>query len=280
MGVTAPELGERGVVSPKNPNTFAGFMRQAVLRYGPHGTFWSENPSVPRDPIGEWQIWNEESARFFWVPYPWAPGYTRLLKAAYIAIHNADPGAKVVAGSLVGAPESPWDDAKDLYRAGAQRYFDIIAVHPFTNDPNSVSDSANRVLDIVRLVRQVMDQHRDGHKPIIITEMTWTAALGHVPKAALLGFETTPSGQAARLQAAYKLLAAQRSKMNITQVYWFDWASSYQPNGAISNETFLFSGLTRITNGLITPMPLLSAYAKVAAQLEGCRKSSNATRCR
>jgi polysaccharide biosynthesis protein PslG len=264
---------------PKDPNDFAEFMRQAVLRYGPGGSFWTQNKSLPRVPVREWQIWNEESARFFWVPSPWAPGYAQLLKKAYVAIHRADHGAKVVAGSLVGAPESPWNAAADLYRAGAKRYFDVIAVHPFTNNPKSATDSAARTLEIARFVRAVMNKHGDSRKPIIITEMTWTAALGHVPNAALLGFETTPGGQAARLQAAYRQMAAARRKLNITQAFWFTWASDYSAGGGLSVETFRFSGLTRIANGTYIPLPLLKTYANVAAQLEGCRKSSDATRC-
>src|SRR3954449_4697450 len=35
------------------------FVTQAVLRYGPGGSFWSENPALPRRPIRTWQIWNE-----------------------------------------------------------------------------------------------------------------------------------------------------------------------------------------------------------------------------
>ena len=42
--------------------------------------------------------WNWDRGR-------WAQGYVRLLKAAYRAIHAADRGAKVVAGSLVGVAE-------------------------------------------------------------------------------------------------------------------------------------------------------------------------------
>ena len=49
-----------------------------------------------------------------------------------------------------------------------------------------------------------MRKHGDGRKPIILTELTWPAAVGKVPKRALLGLETTTSGQVARLKAAYR----------------------------------------------------------------------------
>ncbi len=266
--------------APRNPSTYAELMRKLVLRYGPRGAFWTQHPSLPRVPIREWQVWNEQTASFFWRPVPWARPYTRLLRAAYVAIHRADRGAKVVAGSLVGAPEAPWNSIRDLYRAGAKRYFDIISVHPFTNNPHSVSDTVHRTLEIVQRVRAVMDQHGDGGKPVILTEVTWPAALRRVPKAALLGFETTPRGQAERLRAVFSQIARHWRKLRITQVFWFDWDSEYTPQGNYSNLVFRYSGLTRFTNGVVTALPILKTYARVAAQYEGCPKGTDAKRCR
>jgi hypothetical protein len=95
---------------------YAELMRQLVLRYGPAGSFWGQNPTVPRVPIRQWQVWNEQTAPWHWRHRPWAPGYTRLLRAAYQAIHGADRGAKVIAGSLVAASlrYPPWDGMRDL----------------------------------------------------------------------------------------------------------------------------------------------------------------------
>ena len=36
---------------PTSPGPFAELMRRLVLRYGPQGTFWTENPSLPRVPV-------------------------------------------------------------------------------------------------------------------------------------------------------------------------------------------------------------------------------------
>ncbi|HET6571847.1 MAG TPA: hypothetical protein VFG58_10220, partial [Solirubrobacterales bacterium] len=52
------------------------FLRAAVQRYGPRGSFWSEHSRasgdfVPRTPIREWQIWNE--ANFFYFARPASP---------------------------------------------------------------------------------------------------------------------------------------------------------------------------------------------------------------
>jgi hypothetical protein len=266
---------------PKNGRLYAGFIRQLVLRYGPNGRFWAENPTVPVVPIRSWQIWNEQMAPWFWSKRPWGPSYTRVLKAAYNVIHRLDRRATVVAGSFVAiAGYSQWRGVSDLYRAGAKRYFDQIAVHPFTNVPSSVHQTIDQMLEIVRRVRAEMRKRGDGRKPIILTELTWPAAVGKVPKRRLLGLETTPRGQLARLKAAYHRLARVRRTMGITQAYWFSWASAYDANSHLADVSYRFAGLTRQQGNAFSPMPILRAYASMAAKYQGCRKSADARRCR
>jgi hypothetical protein len=273
---------------PRDPGLFGEFVSQLVKRYGPRGSFWAQNPSVPRVPIREWQIWNEQMAPWFWTNRPWQRSYTPLLKSAYRSIHRSDRGAKVVAGSLVAiggglvkrGGYTQMDGIRDLYRAGARRYFDVIAIHPFTNVANSVKNTIWQTLEILRRVRKTMRRHRDGRKPIIVTELTWPAALGKVPSASLLGLETTRRGQVARLKAIYPQLARERRKLRVTEAYWYAWATEYDANSQQSDVTFRFTGLTRFSGGVFSPMPLLRTYATLAARYEGCRKSSNARRCR
>jgi hypothetical protein len=260
---------------------YAGFIRQLVMRYGPRGTFWAQNPSVPKVPIRQWQIWNEQMAPWFWSTRPWGKSYTNVLKAAYKVIHKADHGATVVAGSFVAvAGYTQWRGVSDLYRAGAKRYFDEIAVHPFTNVPNSVKYSIDQMIEIVRRVRVQMRKHGDGRKPIILTELTWPAAVGKVPKSRLLGLETTPRGQIARLKAAYRKLAVVRRQLRITQAYWFSWATQYDAKSNLSDVSYRFAGLTRRRGNVFSPMPILRTYTSLAGKYEGCRKSANARRCR
>jgi hypothetical protein len=235
---------------------------------------------VPRAPIRQWQIWNEQMAPWFWSQRPWGPSYTRLLKAAYGAIHRADHRATVVAGSFVAiSGYSQWHGIRDLYRAGAKRYFDVIAVHPFTNVPNSVRYSVDQVVEIVRRVRAEMRKRGDGRKPIILTELTWPAAVGKVPKRRLLGLETTPRGQLARLKAAYPRLAGVRRALGITQAYWYTWASQYDANSSLSDVSYRYAGLVRWRANVFSPMPILRTYTNLARKYEGCRKSANARRC-
>jgi hypothetical protein len=231
--------------------------------------------------VRKWQLWNEQNAPWNWALTPWAPHYVKLLKATYRAIHRADHGAKVIAGSLVGAPNStPWGAMRALYRAGGKRYFDEVAIHPYTNNGDSVSGTVDQVIEIITRVRAYMRRYRDARKPVLITELTWASAAGRVPPTALLGLETTARGQAQRLKASYRRLAKLRRSLRVSEVYWYNWASSYDNAAPEPVMIFNYSGLTRIRSGLVSPMPILRAFAGVAASYEGCRKSANARRCR
>jgi hypothetical protein len=269
---------------PSDPNTYAAFMTQLVRRYGPRGTFWSQNPSVRKTAIRDWQIWNEPAGTAYdWRSVPWPSTYTKLLKAAYRAIHRADRGANVVTGAMVGLNTTtltPWAETNDLYRAGARGYFDTLAVNAFTNHP-SVSDSVNRSIEIVSLVRQAMRRHGDSGKKVWVTEVTWTAALGRIPRADYAGFETTAKGQTARLALYYQRIATTRST-GISRAFWYSWSTSYTSQPLFDNPpTFQYSGLVSWLPGhAFKPQAVLSVYAHFAATYEGCRKTSNARKCR
>jgi len=275
-----PGTGEYWRSPPKNVADYAAVMRQLVLRYGPKGSFWAQNPAIPKVPIRAWQIWNEPTAPWYWARDNYAPSYARLLKAAYRAIHRADPGAKVVSGPLVTAKTGypPWTALRDLYRQGARRFFDVLAVHPFTNHP-SAKVAVRQTVEVVRRVRREMRRRGDSRKPVILTEVTWPAAKGRVPSGAVNRLATTESGQIARMREAYRQLARNRRKMRISQVYWFTWASPYDNRTALSTMQFRYTGLNRWSGdvgGSFTPLPVLKAYADLAATYEGCRKNDKA----
>ena len=56
--------------SPAALDAWADFLAAAVHRYGPTGSFWTENPAVPRLPIRAWQLWNEQNSPSFYKPKP------------------------------------------------------------------------------------------------------------------------------------------------------------------------------------------------------------------
>jgi hypothetical protein len=108
--------------------------------------------------------------------------------------------------------------------------------------------------------------------PIIITELSWPASVGKIPRKALLGLETTPKGQNARLKAGYTRLAKVRRRLGVKQAYWYTWASQYDRKGALSVMSFRYAGLTRIHDGVFSPMPILRTYTSLARKYEGCTK--------
>ena len=116
---------------------------------------------------------------------------------AYRAIHRADRGAKVVAGSL--------DRARQQVHAVGRRASSTAPTPQVTSTPSRCTRSrtAVPVTESVRPAGRDRPAHaardaprRDARKPIIITELSWPAARGKIPKRRLLGLETTQKGRA------------------------------------------------------------------------------------
>ncbi len=273
-----------GLYAPTDPQLYGDFMTVLVQRYGPRGSFWGSS-GTPKVPVRSWQIWNEPAADFFWATRPWPPSYTRLLKAGYQAVHRADRGATVVLGSVTGVSGStPWGQLRQLYRAGARRWFDAVSVH-FFSASDSVATTAKQTAQVATLLRREMRRGKDRMKKIWFTELTWTAAQGKIPRRAQLGFETNARGQAGRLKTVFSRLAKQRRALGIGRVYWYTWASEYvarlTPFGP-GTLTFQYAGLNRWDGrgDGFSSLPILRTFTDTAARWEGCRKTANARRCR
>ncbi|HEY2636947.1 MAG TPA: hypothetical protein VGI54_06130, partial [Solirubrobacteraceae bacterium] len=232
------------VLTPRRPRDYADYLVALIHRYGPHGSFWSTHPSVPRDPIRKWQIWNEPNLPYFWRKpkthlhegkrcdnQPWVPSYVKLLRASATAVHRADRGAKVV---LAGMPNYPWEYLCALYKAGARRDFDEAAIHPYSHYVGPmipIREHGRRkfvrggMLEMVRLSRNVMNRHGDRHKPLLLTEVSWPAAKGRVKYDS--GINVTPKGEVARIEQALPALARRRKAWGIGAVYWYTWLSDF-----------------------------------------------------
>jgi hypothetical protein len=253
---------------PRDPHEYASFLTALVRRYGPGGSFWRAHPELPAVPVRSWQVWNEPGQPFYWDAARFARGYVALLRAARAAIKNADPRAQVVlAGLNSGIGYRAWTDLGKIYRAGGRRLFDAAAVHPFS------LRTAN-VVRTVELFRDVMSRYGDARKPVLLTEISWPASAGYTHLG--YGFEVDERAQARRLAEALPLLARLRRRLRIGQVYWYTWLSP--PLG--SSDPFDYSGLRRQSSSGVVDRPALAAYRRVARRLEGCVKSTRATRCR
>jgi len=253
----APTSPKRGIEPPKQTAPYANYLTTLIRRYGPHGSFWSSNPSVRRVPIRMWQIWNEENLTTYW-PQPFARSYVALLRAASAAIRSADPGAKVVLGPLTNLV---WTSLGQIYAIpGARRLFDVVSVNGFTPTPS-------KVILFLQLVRRSMVAAGDPNKPLLDTEVSWPSGLGQSSQ--LVDWNTTERGQARDITQTLQMLAAQRKQLGLLGFYYYTWMN-VEYHGAPS---FNFAGLQRYKQGgQIVAKPALAAFKQIALQLEGCHK--------
>jgi hypothetical protein len=257
---------------PADPATYAAFLTTLIHRYGPKGSFWAAHPDLPRRPIHNWQVWNEFNGAYFWHQDPcvkdrygfthcdFARSFTALLKASHKAIHAADKRGKLVLG---GVTNDSWNDLRKLYRAGARPYFDIAAVHPYTNAHNT-TETVGNVLEELKRFRGVMARFGDGRKPVVLTELGWPSGKGHTDGSPNDFLNVTVHQQASLLTMVYTRLARLRVRDHIAAVYWFSWLSF----DTSKTNAFGYSGLRTLKYGAPRDKPSLIAYRKIARKLE------------
>jgi hypothetical protein len=239
---------------PADEPAYAAFLRALIERYGPNGSFWDEHPDIPKVPLRDWQLWNEPDHLRYWSDQPYARDYVRLARAARRAIKDADPGARVV---MAGFADYLWDSIAEVYRAGGEGVFDVVAIHPYTFEPRNV-------LRGVRYARAALRRAGDGKRPLWLTEVTWSS--GRRPRLPASPFETTPSDQAARLAEVYPLLLRNRRELGIKRIYWESWLSADRNH----DNPFDFSGLRALRpDGTVREKPAFDAFRRVAARLAG-----------
>ncbi len=257
-----------GVVTlPKSDGPYAAFAEALVRRYGPHGSFWSAYPYAPKVPIHLWQIWNEPNIPAFWPPQPYYSRYIALLRAAHDAIKAADPTAKVV---LAGLPNYSWLELARLYvYRGFRNLFDVVAVHPYTKNPQGV-------ITILSYVRAVMNQFGDKTKPLIADEISWPSSKGHTTHNVGYDFATTPAGQARKLGQMLPMLVKNRFRLGLAAFYYYNWVGQDRPNYL----AFDFSGLFHWDGVNFEAKPAFAVFKRAALAMEGCRsKGSDARVC-
>jgi hypothetical protein len=206
---------------------WSNFVRGAVARYGPNGSFWAENPLVPKRPIRNWQIWNEPNFKYF-VAKPNPAEYGKLVKLSYAALKSADPGAKLVLGGMFSRPKggkSTKEKPKRVYFAsdflelmyettpGIKSKFNGIALHPYTGRYQELTPE-------IEEVRDVQKAHGDAAKPLWITELGWSSQPPPAnPRFNI--FAKGPGGQASQLKGAFSLLERNQAKWRLQRIYWF-----------------------------------------------------------
>lgn len=267
-----PVPGTRGLVSaPKTlpargsaATGWSSFLKLAVGRYGPSGSFWAENPAIPRRPLRTWQIWNEPNFKYF-VVRPNPAEYGQLVKISSAAIRSVDPGAKILLGGLFARPGEADDNVKppqayfatdfleQMYRRtpGIKSKFHGIALHPYTKTFKNLPAD-------IEAVRAVLKANHDAAKPLWITEITWSSQ----PPSRSNSFAKGPKGQVTQLKGAFSLFKRWQAKWRLQRVYWF--AVEDAPPGACN----FCDGAGLFGLGFV-PKPSWNAYVRFAGGRAG-----------
>ncbi len=151
------------VVPPTDMAAFARFAATLAARYA--------------DAIDYYQIWDQPNVTPFWGNERVDPaGYVAMLRAVGPAIRDADARAYILsAGLLPTTLHEPYhfsdvDYLDAMYRAGAKGTFDILGAKAYDLHDSSPwrRDYKDDPLGVARLVllREVMERHGDGNKPI------------------------------------------------------------------------------------------------------------------
>jgi hypothetical protein len=212
------------IYSARQRRGWAGFLRSAVKRYGPHGEFWREHrrgsaDPAPKLPLRDWQIWNE--ANFFYFARPASPSrYARLLKLSNRVIKRTDPAAKTVLSGLFAEPNQrppramhAVDFLRRLYRVrGIKASFDGIALHPY-------AETARELRRMTEELRRVALDNGDPGARLYLTEIGW----GSDDNPNLVSFEQGVGFQIREMRRAYSYMLHNRRRLNLRSAYWFTW---------------------------------------------------------
>jgi hypothetical protein len=164
---------------PREPSAYATFVAYLAARYGTR--------------LAAIEVWNEpDQANEDYFAGPEKPErYAAVLRAAYPAIKQANPGVQVLAGSLVG---SNGVFLRALYAAGIKGYYDGLAVHFY-----------DLTLGSLRAIHEVQLANGDS-KPLWLDEFGWSSCWPRYRVQQEQGC-VTPQVQAANIMNTFRSLA-------------------------------------------------------------------------
>ena len=205
------------VLKGKSKRAWRDLLIALVHRYGPGGSFWSENPDVPYRPIETWQIWNEPNSITWWGPRPRPSEYAKVLVRSAKAIHSVDPGARILTAGIVARPSNRHAIRGTKYlaelfkRPGVRAAADAVAYHPY-------APSVNGVHEQLKDARKVLRQRRAGSTPIWITEIGWgtEGPRGHP-------LIKSVRGQNRAMRQTFELVVRDRKRLGLGRLLWFQW---------------------------------------------------------
>jgi hypothetical protein len=199
------------------------FLRDLVGRYGPDGSFWSDESDgydPPEMPITRWQIWNEPSSVTYFRPEPSAEKYAELVRLSHEAITAVDPDAEIVLGGLFGEPRGAtaddgvaWEYLDSFYDVnGIEDRFDVVAMHPYAENIDEIEVQFDKILGVI-------DEAGDESARIWVTELGWGSAEPSPDAPLVKGTD----GQRELLEESFGLLRANREPWKLEGAIWYQW---------------------------------------------------------
>ena len=246
---------------PSRPPIYTAFQRSQwrrflgdlAGRYGAHGTFWAQHPTLPYLPLVDWEVWNEPNLNGYWDGRPSPRHYLRLLRLTATGLRSADPGARLGVGGIFPPPRPRYGVSLEsflnrLYAIrGARSAFDAVAIHPYGRRPKDV-------LAAVSDARRLMNRHHDRGTPLWLTELGWRTGgrnWGRSP------FKATEPQQATFLRVTFRRLLRARARLGLARLVWHTWEDYDYPG----SPWIFHMGLTR---GDGSAKPSLAAFAGIA----------------
>ncbi len=245
---------------PEDMKAWQAFLKAAVARYGPGGTYWSTEyrkkygDAAPL-PVHSWQVWNEPNLSKYFAPGPSPTRYARLLEVSHDAIRSVDPNAQIVLAGMPGYGDvNAWKFLDGLYAVdGVKDYFDAAALHPYAPDIKHLQ------LEIQR-VRDVMAKNGDQATPLWITEIGW----GSAPPDRF-GINQGLQGQSTMLTKSFGLILSHQKEWNVGRLFWFDWRDPSK-TGVVKCSFCASAGLLRYDR---TPKPAYHSFAFYSGSASG-----------
>lgn len=251
----AREEGSLATAPPRDYEAFGRFVYRVAEHF--------------RGRVRYYQIWNEPNLTEEWGGRPVDPkGYVELLKVAYTAIKQADPGAYVLsaplAQTLENNPAHMSDIAflEEMYRHGAADYFDILFANAYgfslpPEDPPS-PDKLN--FQRVLLLREVMERNGDGDKAVWFNEFGWNASPPDMPAEDLWWGRVSDQEQAEYTIRAVEMARREWPWAGVFNIWFFRQDGHIPPD----DSQYFF----RVVDTGFTPRPLYHALRKATEPLK------------
>lgn len=258
---------------------FVTGVRLNISRYGPGGSFFSENPGLPKRPFRHFEIYNEPN---FWY-LDLSPEthrqvennqtsaervarlrareqlYAKLLIASYDAIKAEWPEVNVVGFATGGSSSADVGFIANVHandsRVGLS--YDILSTHPYTT-PEPIETISIRpwgsysAIDNHNIIRQVMEDSHSASKPVWYTELNWSISRAEGGR-----YSEQPAAIPSLLQAAYYIRGyAMAIRLGVERLFYMSVVDTDNVNSGFLNQDRSWRPSAFAVQNMIRLLPL------------------------